>query len=68
VALRTCPQALDVSTQQKNNQQKMYQQRVQQVTKQTQDLTKQIQQSIGIQSPNGQMDLTTIDKLIELLK
>jgi hypothetical protein len=68
VATRTCPRELDFSTQQKNNQQKMYQQRAQQVTKQTEDLTKQIQQSIGVQSPNGQMDLTTIDKLIDLLK
>jgi outer membrane receptor for ferric coprogen and ferric-rhodotorulic acid len=62
VSLRTCPQSLDVSTQQKNNQQKMYQQRAQQVTKQTQDLTKQIQALLGLEK-TGNMDTGLLQKI-----
>jgi hypothetical protein len=53
---------VDPDQKQKNNQQKMYQQRAQQVTKQTQDLTKQIQALLGLEK-TGNMDTGLLQKI-----
>ena len=47
---------------------KAYQERAKQVTQQTTDATKQIQQALGVETPNGILDSRVIEMLIDRLK